>query len=372
MTIPLLSVRNLQVDFSVEGRSVRAVDGVSFDLAAGEVLGVVGESGCGKSVTALSIMRLVPQPPGKVSGGVHFDGQDLLTIPERRMREIRGGEIAMVFQDPLSSLNPVMTVGYQVAEAIAIHQDVGMKIAWERAVTMLDRVRLPDPEVRAHAYPHQISGGQRQRVMIAMAFACDPRIVIADEPTTALDVTVQRQVLDLMLDLRRERNTSILLITHDLGVVAETADRVLVMYAGRVVETGTVFEIFDDPRHPYTRALLASVPRLDVAPSAEGEGTGLPTIPGQPPDLFSLPPGCPFQPRCTLAHEACEVMPGWTEFSATHRTRCWAEQSRASGDALDQRLADVTGSVAGDGSGYSEDTGAAFGRLLGPRSDDDT
>ena len=321
MAEPLLSVRDLEVEFDVGGRRARAVDGVSFDLAPGEVLAVVGESGCGKSVTALSLMRLLPQPPAHVRGEVRFDGQELLRLPEREMREIRGGRIAMVFQDPLSSLNPVMTVGYQVAEAIALHQRVPMKVARERAVEMLGRVGLPEPEIRARAYPHQISGGQRQRVMIAMAFACNPEVVIADEPTTALDVTVQRQVLDLMLELRRERGTSIILITHDLGVVAETADRVQVMYAGRVVETGTVFELFDNPRHPYTRALLQSVPRLDAERMER-----MPAIGGQPPEILSLPPGCPFQPRCPLAHDRCVEMPGWTEFSPTHRARCWAAE----------------------------------------------
>jgi oligopeptide/dipeptide ABC transporter ATP-binding protein len=322
MAEPLLSVRDLQVEFEVGGRRARAVDGVSFDLAPGEVLGVVGESGCGKSVTALSIMRLVPQPPAHIAGVVRLGDKELLRLPEREMREIRGGRIAMVFQDPLSSLNPVMTVGYQVAEAIALHQRVGMKLAWEKAVEMLDRVHLPEPEVRAHSYPHQLSGGQRQRVMIAMAFACDPEIVIADEPTTALDVTVQRQVLDLMLELREQRGTSIMLITHDLGVVAETADRVLVMYGGKVVETGTVFELFDDPRHPYTQALLNSVPRLDTERT-----TRLTGIQGQPPDLLSLPLGCPFQPRCSVAQERCSAMPEWLELSPTHRVRCWAVHS---------------------------------------------
>lgn len=315
---PLLSVRNLQVEFAVGDRRARAVDDVSFDLSRGEVVAVVGESGCGKSVTAMSVMRLVPQPPARITGEVRLGDQDLLRLPEREMQEVRGGRIAMVFQDPLSSLNPVLTVGFQVAEAIALHQKVPMKLAWERAVEMLARVRLPDPEVRAHAFPHQISGGQRQRVMIAMAFASDPEIVIADEPTTALDVTVQRQVLDLMLELRREKGTAILLITHDLGVVAETADRVLVMYAGQVVETGTVYEIFDAPRHPYTRALLASIPRLDTERSQRLVG-----ISGQPPDLFSRPVGCPFQPRCPLVIDRCREMPGWTEFSPTHRARCY-------------------------------------------------
>jgi len=323
MAEPLLSVRNLQVEFTLKGRQVRAVDEVSFDLAPGEVLGVVGESGCGKSVTALAIMRLVPEPPGKVTGSVQFGGRDLLRLPERELQKIRGGQIAMVFQDPLSALNPVMTIGYQVAEAIVVHQRVSQREAWQRAVQMLERVGLPDPAIRAHAYPHQISGGQRQRVMIAMAFACNPEVVIADEPTTALDVTVQRQVLDLMLELRRERQTSIILITHDLGVVAETVDRVLVMYAGKVVETGTVFELFDNPQHPYTRALLASVPRLDTERQER-----LVAIPGHPPDLLSMPVGCPFQPRCPEAHDRCVVMPDWIEFSPTHRVRSWSVVAR--------------------------------------------
>ncbi len=327
MPEPLLSVRSLRVEFSADGTPLPAVDDVSFDLAPGEVLAVVGESGCGKSVTALSVMRLLPERGARVSGQVLFHGRDLLTLPEREMRALRGGQIAMVFQDPLSSLNPVMTVGYQVAEAIALHQRVPLKVAWDRAVEMLRRVGLPDPEVRARAYPHQVSGGQRQRVMIAMAFACNPEVVIADEPTTALDVTVQRQVLDLMLELRRERGTAILLITHDLGVVAETADRVQVMYAGRVVETGSVTQIFDDPRHPYTQALLASVPRL------EGEVTGrLPAIPGQPPDLRDRPEGCPFRPRCPHAHDRCVEMPGWTQFEEGHRARCWAAADPGPGE----------------------------------------
>ncbi|MFN3648115.1 MAG: ABC transporter ATP-binding protein [Armatimonadota bacterium] len=321
MPEPLLSVRNLRVDFRRGSRDLRAVDDVSFDLAPGEVLGVVGESGCGKSVTALSVMRLVPSPPATISGEVRFHGRDLLAAPEREMRAIRGGQIAMVFQDPLSSLNPVMTIGFQVAEAIMLHQQVTRREAWERAVQMLHRVGLPDPEIRAHSYPHQVSGGQRQRVMIAMAFACNPEVVIADEPTTALDVTVQRQVLDLMLELRRERQTSIMLITHDLGVVAETADRVMVMYAGRVVETGTVYEIFDEPRHPYTQGLLASVPRLEAERQEH-----LPMVAGQPPDLLSIPEGCAFRPRCAAANEECLKVPEWLELSPTHRVRCWAAQ----------------------------------------------
>jgi oligopeptide/dipeptide ABC transporter ATP-binding protein len=318
---PLLSVRNLQVEFVLDGVRARAVDGVSFDLARGEVLGVVGESGCGKSVTALAVMRLLQEPPARVSGEIVFDGRDLLTLPEREMRAVRGARIAMVFQDPLSALNPVMTVGYQVAEAIALHQGVGRREAWERAVAMLAQVRIPEPAERARAYPHQLSGGQRQRVMLAMAFACDPDLVIADEPTTALDVTVQRQVLDLMLDLRREKGAAILLITHDLGVVAETADRVQVMYAGRVLETAPARALFAGPRHPYTQALIASVPRLDTPRSPRLVG-----IAGQPPEILALPPGCPFQPRCEVARDSCDAMPAWTTFGPGHEARCWAAQ----------------------------------------------
>ena len=319
MSQPLLSIRNLQVEFPVRGTLARAVDDVSFDLAAGEVLGVVGESGSGKSVTALSVLRLVPEPPARISGQVLLEGRDLRGLPEREMRAVRGGRIAMVFQDPLSALNPVMTIGSQVAEAVALHNQVSRKAAWDRAVEMLSRVRLPDAANRAHAYPHQISGGQRQRVMIAMAFACDPEVVIADEPTTALDVTVQRQVLELMLDLRRERQTAIVLITHDLGVVAETADRVQVMYAGKIVETAPVTELFDHPTHPYTRALLESVPRLDAERHSR-----LRAIPGQPPDLLSMPEGCPFRPRCPFARAECVEMPGWTPVSEMQSARCWA------------------------------------------------
>ena len=317
---PLLEVEDLTVDFELEGVAARAVSGVSFTIAPGEVLGVVGESGCGKSVTALSLMRLLPTPPASVSATVlRFAGLDLMALPEREMRAVRGARMAMIFQDPLSALNPVLTVGYQVAEALALHRRVSIKAAWEPAVEMLGRVGLPDAESRARAYPHEISGGQQQRVMIAMAFICGPELVIADEPTTALDVTVQRQVLDLMLDLRRERGTGIMLITHDLSVVAETCDRLLVMYAGRVVELGSVSEIFRSPRHPYTKALLDLLPRLD-GPRAER----LMSIPGQPPDLLDMPSGCPFHPRCPGADEQCrEEMPAESDFSATHRGRCW-------------------------------------------------
>ncbi len=310
----LLEVRDLSVEFRLQGGAARALDGVSLEVRAGEMLGVVGESGSGKSVTALSVMRLLPSPPGRVVGGqILFEGRE-----------------------PLSSLNPVLTVGFQVAEAIALHQHVGRTEAWERAVEALRRVRIPDPEVKARQYPHQLSGGQRQRVMIAMAFSCQPRLVIADEPTTALDVTVQRQILQLMRRLRRELGTAIMLITHDLGVIAQTCDRVAVMYAGRVVETAPVTELFARPRHPYTQALLASVPRIETGDGGTG-GRGdretegqrdrpavrLPTIAGQPPDLLSIPSGCPFRPRCPDARAECEVMPGRHVFGPDQWVRCW-------------------------------------------------
>ena len=321
---PLLRVRDLRIEFDLGERRATAVEDVSFDVGAGEVVGMVGESGCGKSVTALSLMRLLETPPGHVSATeLRFQGDDLLTLPEREMQRLRGGAISLVFQDPLSALNPVLTIGYQVAEALALHRRQSIKAAWPAALEMLRRVGLPNPEHRARAYPHEISGGQRQRVMIAMAFICEPQLVIADEPTTALDVTVQRQVLDLMLDLRREQNAGILLITHDLGVVAETCDRVLVMYAGRLVEAGTAAEIFHSPRHPYARALLDALPRLD-APHAER----LVSISGQPPDLSAMPTGCPFHPRCRVATTQCrEEMPPRSVFSPTHAGRCWHPQA---------------------------------------------
>ena len=330
-TPPLLSVSDLRIEFERGGRRAAAVSGLSFDVRPGEVLGIVGESGCGKSVTAMSLMRLLPST-ARISGRAEFEGRDLLALPEREMQRLRGSAIGMVFQDPLSALNPVLTIGYQVAEAVAVHQKVPMKVAWERAVDMLRRVGLPDPESRARMYPHQISGGQRQRVMIAMAFVLNPRLVIADEPTTALDVTVQRQVLDLMLELREQYGTAVILITHDLGVVAQTCDRVLVMYAGRAVEVGTVHEIFHQPRHPYTQALLAAVPRL------EGPRTPrLPSISGQPPDIFNSPTGCPFHPRCPRAIEQCPAeMPGETPYSPTQMARCWNPVPHGEADSVPQ------------------------------------
>ncbi len=320
--MPILAVRNLSVHFPVGTQLLPAVSGVSFELEEGEVLGVVGESGSGKSVTALSIIRLIASPPARIEGEIRFRDRSLLELPESEMRRIRGGKIAMIFQDPLSALNPVLNIGFQVAEAIQIHQRLPRKAAWRHAVEMLERVGLPEPSRRAHSYPHEISGGQRQRVMIAMAFACQPEIVIADEPTTALDVTVQRQVLDLMLELRRERGTAVILITHDLGVVAETADRLLVMYGGQVVESGEVAEVFRSPEHPYTRALLASVPRLDGQRLRR-----MIAIPGQPPDLLHMPAGCRFRERCAEAFDRCVEMPDLRPQSTGRESRCWLSQT---------------------------------------------
>ena len=263
---PLLSVEDLRVEFHVGGQPQRAVSGVSFEIARGRMLGVVGESGCGKSVTSLAIMRLVPQPPGVYAGGqIRLDGRDLLALPEREMRKLRGGRIGMIFQEPMTSLNPVYTCGAQIAESLAVHSGLTGRAARERAVELLDLVRLPSPRSRADDYPHQLSGGQRQRVMIALALANDPDLLIADEPTTALDVTIQAQILELMTDLRERTGAAVMLVTHDLGVVAETCDEVVVMYAGRVVERASTAALFDDPQHPYTVGLMAAVPRIDTA-----------------------------------------------------------------------------------------------------------
>ena len=298
---PLLQVRNLTTRFRTELGTVTAVDGVSFDVAAGETLAIVGESGSGKSVTALSILRLIPNPPGRIeSGEVLFEGRDLLKVDDAGIRAIRGDKIAMIFQEPMSSLNPALTVGMQVAEPINVHRGSAWSVALAQAKELIGRVRIPDAAARLGSYPHQYSGGMRQRVMIAMALACKPRLIIADEPTTALDVTVQAQILDLLKELTRETQSALILITHDLGVVARYADRVAVMYAGRIVETAPARELYARPQHPYTRGLMASVPRLD------GDA-GIPLVPieGQPPDLAALPPGCAFAPRCKHAEERC-------------------------------------------------------------------
>ncbi|OYD07202.1 ABC transporter ATP-binding protein [Paludifilum halophilum] len=318
----LLEVRDLHVSFHTYNGEVQSVRGVDFQVKKGETLAIVGESGCGKSVTSQSIMGLIPQPPGKIrSGEILFEGRDLTRFSEKQMEKVRGKEIAMIFQDPMTSLNPTMTVGRQITEGLEKHQRLGKAEARQKAVEMLRLVGIPSPESRMNQYPHHFSGGMRQRAMIAIALACAPKLLIADEPTTALDVTIQAQILNRMNDLKKQLDTSIILITHDLGVVAETADRVAVMYAGKVVETGTVEEIFNRPRHPYTWGLMGSVPRLDLS-SRET----LRPIPGTPPDLLQPPQGCPFAGRCQYAMKICKTqMPETTEISGFHRTACWLE-----------------------------------------------
>jgi oligopeptide transport system ATP-binding protein len=319
----LLEVQDLKLYFKVKAGRVRAVDGVSFSIKPGEKLGVVGESGCGKSVTALSIMRLIPQPPGEYAGGsVLFNDQDLLDAPESAMRKIRGGQIGMIFQDPMTCLNPTMTVGKQIAEGLRIHLKLSSDEALKRAISLLDQVGIPDAAKRINSFPHQFSGGMRQRVMIAIALACNPKLLIADEPTTALDVTVQAQILELISGVCSEFGTAVMIITHDLGVVAGMTDRVVVMYAGKVVETAPTDELFANPRHPYTLGLLASVPRLDEKRHSE-----LRTIEGSPPDLLKPPPGCPFMPRCAFARAICRTMPPLDPVAgnSAHRKACWVD-----------------------------------------------
>ena len=305
MPEPLLDVRGLKTQLSLEEGAVLAVDDVSFSIPPGGTLGVVGESGCGKSLTALSVMRLVPEPPGRVVGGqIRFRGEDLLALPEARMRRVRGRHLSMVFQEPMTSLNPVYTVGEQIAEGVRLHQGLSRAAAREHAVEMLRRVGIPAPEQRVDSYPHQLSGGMRQRVMIAMALACDPKLVIADEPTTALDVTIQAQILELLGRLQAERGMAVLLITHDLGVVAESCDAVVVMYAGRVVEQAAVKALFARPAHPYTAGLLRSIPSTRDA-GGGGERRRLKAIPGMVPSLRNRPTGCRFRDRCERALDVC-------------------------------------------------------------------
>lgn len=320
MSDNILEVKNLGTHFFTRAGMVRAVDDVTFDIPRGSTLALVGESGSGKSVTSLSIMRLVP-PPGKIaSGEIIFNGRNLMQFDESRMRALRGREIAMIFQDPMTSLNPVYTVGDQIAEAIELHERVARKAAWAKAVEMMERVKIPDARRRAKDYPYQLSGGMRQRVMIAMALSCNPKLLIADEPTTALDVTIQAEILDLLKGLKDDFDLSMLLITHDLGVVAETADRVAVMYAGRIVETAIVREIFYNPRHPYTEGLLKSVPRLTKEGIAERR---LQTIEGVVPSLLDLPHGCKFAPRCPYVITECnESEPRLLEVNREHQARC--------------------------------------------------
>jgi oligopeptide/dipeptide ABC transporter ATP-binding protein len=315
---PLLSVRGLRTTFRTEEGEFAAIDDVSFDLAEGEVLGIVGESGSGKSVTALSLLRLIPSPPGRIAGGeVVFDGRDLLTLPERRMREIRGAAISMIFQEPMTSLNPVFTVGDQIVETIRYHERIGQQAAVRRALDLLDQVGIPSPAQRLGEYPHQLSGGMRQRVMIAIALSCNPRLLLADEPTTALDVTIQAQILELLRSLQERFGMAVILITHDLGVVAEFVDRVLVMYAGRVVEQAAVHPIFEQPLHPYTEGLLGSNPSLD------DERERLQVIPGVVPSPFALPPGCRYAPRCPYARPACDAAdPPLLPLQPDHQAAC--------------------------------------------------
>ena len=315
----LLEVRGLQTHFASERGVVRAVDGVDLRLERGRTLGIVGESGCGKSVTALSIMGLVPQPPGRIAAGeVRFEGEDLLKAPVQRLRDLRGHQLSMIFQEPMTSLNPAFQAGDQIAEVILRHKNVNAGEAKGQAVEMLRKVRMPSPEARAREYPHQLSGGMRQRVMIAMALACNPKLLIADEPTTALDVTIQAQILELMRALREELGTAIILITHDLGVIAELADDVIVMYAGKVVERCAVPRLFAEPQHPYTIGLLGSIPRLDL------EQERLSAIEGFVPDAAAMPEGCRFHPRCPFSIEKCrKESPPLIEVTKDHFASCW-------------------------------------------------
>ncbi len=324
-TEPVLAVEELQTFFYTRRGLLKAVDRVSFSVRAGETLAIVGESGCGKSITALSVMRLVPDPPGRIVGGaVRLRGQDLLALPEDAMRQIRGNEISMIFQEPMTSLNPVLTIGDQIAEALVLHQEVTRAQAMARAVEMLRLTRIPEPERRSREYPHQLSGGMRQRAMIAMALACNPKVLLADEPTTALDVTIQAQILELIVELQQRLGTAVVLITHDLGVVAETAQRVIVMYAGRKVEEADVTALFDEPLHPYTRGLMGSIPRLDAPEGDPASRPRLQEISGMVPALYALPPGCAFAPRCAMATERCQAeYPPYREMRPGHWSACW-------------------------------------------------
>jgi oligopeptide/dipeptide ABC transporter ATP-binding protein len=338
---PLLEVQNLKTYFFTEDGVVKAVDGVDFTVNPGEVLGLVGESGCGKSVTSLSIMRLIGIPGKVVDGQIFFEGRNLLQLSESEMVDMRGNRISMIFQQPQSSLNPVFKVGDQVAEVLQIHQNMGREESWERAVDLLRLVRIPDPESKAHAFPHEMSGGQAQRVMIAMALALNPQLLIADEPTTALDVTIQAQIIDLMRDLRNRMGTSVILITHDLGVIAELADRVAIMYAGRIVEHSDIKAIFAKPLHPYTQGLIASIPVLGKIQDR------LEVIPGSVPNLINLPEGCKFAPRCRSRIEyglaiCTEVEPDLIPILPQHTVRCWLYQSfEEKGHRAPLRAADV-------------------------------
>jgi peptide/nickel transport system ATP-binding protein len=318
----LLEIKGLKTHFFTEEGVVRAVDGIDLHIDRGETLGVVGESGCGKTVTALSVMKLIPMPPGKiVEGQMLYEGRDLVALPPAQMRKVRGKEISMVFQEPMTSLNPVFTIGEQIAEAIRLHEGLGRRAAMDKTVDMLKLVHIPNPERRVREYPHQLSGGMRQRVMIAMALSCNPKLLIADEPTTALDVTIQAQILELLNELKAKLGMAVMLITHDMGVIAETAQRVMVMYAGKVVEEAPVKELFKEPLHPYTQGLLRSIPRIDTAATHKKR---LEAIPGVVPSLLNLPKGCSFEPRCPHAKPVCKDQdPVLKEVRRGHRVSCW-------------------------------------------------
>jgi peptide/nickel transport system ATP-binding protein len=322
VTEDLLDVRNLHTYFFTRDGIVKAVDDVTFSIWRGEVLGIVGESGCGKSVTALSIMRLITSPPGRITeGNITFEGQELLHLSDREIREIRGNRIAMIFQEPMTSLNPVFPVGFQIAEALMLHQKLTKKLAWEKAAEMLSLVGIPSPKLRIKEFPHQLSGGMRQRVMIAMALSCRPSLLIADEPTTALDVTIQAQILDLIAHLREQYGMAVMFITHDLGVIAENTDHVIVMYAGKIVENANVYTLFENPAHPYTQGLLNSIPTVEEQSRSR---TLLKAIPGIVPNLLALPEGCHFQDRCAYAIERCSIEePALFEVEEGHYTACF-------------------------------------------------
>jgi len=322
---PVLQINNLKAYFFLKHGVLKAVDGVSFEVNRGETLCLVGESGCGKSVTALCIFRLIQEPPGKIiSGKIFLNGIDILNMSMDQMIGIRGREIAMIFQDPMTSLNPVLTVGYQISESFRLHQNLNKAEAWKRSIEMLKFVGIPSPEKRVHEYPHELSGGMRQRAMIAMALSCNPKLLIADEPTTALDVTIQAQVLDLMKKLKSDFMASIVLITHDLGVVAEMADRVIVMYAGKIVETAPVINLYKNPLHPYTQGLLGSVPRVDQAKDKNGRRRPLREIEGLVPNPINLPAGCAFAPRCSKAMTRCrEITPKLKSMEDGRTVSCW-------------------------------------------------
>lgn len=312
----ILQVRDLKVSFRTEQGLLRAIDGVSFDVNEGEILGVVGESGSGKTVTLLAVMGLITDPNAVIEGSIRYRGRELVALPQRQLRALRGREIAMIFQDPMTALTPVYTIGWQIAEQVLAHQNISRKQAWQRAVDLLAEVNIPNPDEAAFRYPHQLSGGMRQRAVIAMALSCSPALLVADEPTTALDVTVQAQILDLIKKLQKSHGSSVVFITHDLGVMAELADRIMVMYAGRIVERSEKENIFNDPQHPYTRALLNSIPQLEGAKPHR-----LNSISGSPPSLLHLPKGCSFGPRCTQRFEACDAKPSLT--GTSHATACF-------------------------------------------------